>query len=206
MRIFLAIELPNTIRCKVRDVQIEYQDQIRNDGEETPKSAIHTLNSIKWVEEENIHLTLKFLGELTEGKIQILIRGSKDSLKNLSPFSLSLKDMGVFPSWSRASVIWVGVAAGREEVIRIYKRLEDILSSLQFEKEGRPFTPHVTIGRIKRRGANFNRNFELKRPDSDFSTETFHIEKVSIMKSNLTPTGPIYERIESIPLGESGKN
>jgi 2'-5' RNA ligase len=192
MRIFLAIELPAEIRRKVKNVQDMIQD-----------SSTSSLKEVKWVEENNIHLTLKFLGELIPKQIESLIQGAKEAVQSSIPFSLSLKNLGAFPGWSRASVVWVGVETGREEVIRIYKRLEETLSSLQFEKEGRPYSPHVTIGRIKRRRDKGNRQYDLEKPNSDFSTEAFHVEKVSVMKSTLTPTGPIYERIESIPLGKT---
>jgi len=184
MRTFVAIELPEEIRREIGKVQ----DMLKKDEEPS---------RIKWVEVENIHLTLKFLGELSAERVQDLSRGVEEALVGYSPFPISFKEIGAFPNWGRARVIWIGVEEGKEGVTRIQRKIEDSLARLQFEPEERSFQPHITIGRVKEgRGI-------LKNPGVVFKSEPFPVGHVSIMKSTLTPKGPIYERIRVVPLKET---
>ncbi|MCH7761053.1 RNA 2',3'-cyclic phosphodiesterase [candidate division TA06 bacterium] len=194
MRTFIAIELPAKIRRKVKEVQ----DQMQSVGWEIPNSKVRNPPSIKWVREENIHLTLKFLGELIEEQVQKVIRGVEETVETSVPFSISLESIGAFPSWKRANVIWVGVERGKEEVTRLQRGIEESLMKLQFKKEENPFSPHITIGRVKRGARIFDPT------NLEFSTEPFLMKEISVMKSTLTPSGPIYDRLRAIPLGIQG--
>lgn len=200
MRTFLAIELPAEIRREIKEVQEGIRDSQRV-----------TSNAIKWVKEENIHLTLKFLGELSEGKAEDLKRGVEETALNSAPFTISLQDTGAFPNWNRAKVIWVAVSNGKEELIQLQRGIEGSLVRYHFREEERPFSPHITIGRVKkgRRALESPQVTSITdespmAADVHFSTEDFLIDKVSVMKSTLTSSGPIYERIGAIPLGRGG--
>ncbi|MEW6685748.1 MAG: RNA 2',3'-cyclic phosphodiesterase [Candidatus Edwardsbacteria bacterium] len=177
-RIFVAIELPNNIHQKIANLQ----KQLKLTGAD-----------VKWVEPENIHLTLKFLGNLMKEKIEILSLGVEEAVKNISNFQIALDRLGAFPSLRRVQIVWVGINEGEKEAINLQEKIEEKLTSLGFEKERRAFVPHLTIGRAR----SFKKIPELVKEIEkvNFSTEKFLVSSVNIMKSVLTPKGPIYTKL-----------
>lgn len=150
---------------------------------------------IKWVKKENIHLTLKFLGEVDEEKVDKI--GSKigEICVNFSPFNLSFSSIGAFPNMRSPRVVWVGVKNGGKEVVELMKRIETALVSLGFEKEKRDKTPHITIGRFKNRGSLSFTN-EVK----DFGSRLFPVKELWLIRSELKREGPIYTSIAGYKL------
>ncbi|MGD0804275.1 MAG: RNA 2',3'-cyclic phosphodiesterase [Candidatus Bathyarchaeia archaeon] len=147
---------------------------------------------VKAVEEENIHITLKFLGEIPEVRtIQVsdLVMGIA-----FRPFTLDFHGVGVFPSQSRPSVIWAGVSGEASEMLAVFTDLEKGLKSLGFEPERRPFQPHVTLCRI-RSGRNRAQLVEMVRVMEDEEFGPLRVEHISLKKSVLTRSGPIYSTI-----------
>ncbi len=147
--------------------------------------------SVKWVKKENLHITLKFLGETDkmpaiEGKI-------KEIEGEFSPFKVSLKGVGAFPSQKRAKILWVGVEEGVKHLTELFSTVENKVHDLGFEKEIRKFTPHITFARIK------NGKYSLPE-NTDFSFDSFSVNEVTLFKSTLTPKGPIYEIVSEAPL------
>jgi 2'-5' RNA ligase len=153
---------------------------------------LKTPSSVKWVKKENLHITLKFLGE-TDKKTAIEDK-MKEIAEEFSSFNVSLRKIGAFPSSKRAKILWVGVEEGMEELIELFSTIENKLSPLGFEKEVRKFTPHITFARVKKG------NYSLPE-QIDFSFDSFPVNEVALFKSTLTPKGPIYEILSSIPLG-----
>jgi len=143
---------------------------------------------IKFVEPENIHITLKFLGEISS----VLVERVKDILNQLTfePFTIKIEGLGVFPNISRPRVIWLGVSEGASKVIEIQKFLEAKLIKLGFRKEREQFIPHITIGRVK--GGNYERLRKKIVELKDVLIGNFLVNSVRLKRSTLTSRGPIY--------------
>lgn len=153
--------------------------------------------ALKPVSPANVHVTLKFLGEIYERTVPDI--GSVMSLaaKDVRPFQVRLVDAGVFPNERSPRVVWVGME-GTEPLIRMATALEEGCEPLGFPRERRPFSPHLTLARVR----------EGFRPDvSSFLNKykgeelgSFMIEKIKLKRSVLTPAGPIYSDVLSIEL------
>ena len=184
MRLFVAVELPEEIKTEIGKTVTELKKLEAG---------------VKWVEEKNIHLTLKFLGEVKDNDIERLKSLVKDVLADTKLFEMSLEGFGAFPEGKTPRVIWVGVEKGKEELKKTADSLEEILSKSGFRKEEREFLSHITIGRVKEK-----RNIgELKKAIEEKKHAKFGkslVGHITIMKSKLSPKGPIYEAIEKIKL------
>lgn len=170
--------------------------------DEKVEAAVEELTKVKAdvkiVEPQNLHLTLKFLGEIPEDVIEKIHAAMQASLKSFQPFEVSLRSIGVFPSLKYMRVVWVGFREGREKLIQMQRSLDANLRELNFKPEQR-FDPHLTIGRVKsQRGKEELRNFVLKHEDTDFGSAL--VDKVELKKSVLTPKGPIYSMVRVVEL------
>jgi len=191
MRTFIAIELPQ----KIIGTLSALQNQLKN-----------TQADVKWVAPENIHLTLKFLGEVDEKKIEKIIQALEETAKDNQPFSIRLCALGAFPKINFPRVIWVGIDAGDEETKNIAFVLEEKLQKLGIPKEKRPFSSHITIGRVR---SGINREKLVKELDilqgKGLLQENleFLATKITLFKSTLTPKGPVYEILKEASLKAS---
>ncbi len=183
IRTFIALEIPGPVQRQVSGVE----DQLRTAGAR-----------VRWVKEENIHLTLKFLGDLSEERVEQLASGVSEAVQGFPPFEISLASLGAFPGTRSPRVVWIGVVEGEETVAELQKRIEERLSGLGFPKEGRKFSPHITIGRVKSRRGTEELVSKLK--EISFSSEPFRVEGVTIFGSKLTPEGPIYTKLKEVGL------
>ena len=160
-------------------------------------SSLLTLGGdLKPVEVENIHLTLKFLGNVSTPRLADV----KSSLKQLAfpSFSAEIKGAGAFPNLNRMNVIWVGVDEGWSQVEQIYEQLEKLLSSQGFRRENRPFSHHITIARVKSgRKRDEVANFLQHLSDESFGTIT--VNKVRLKQSVLSSSGPKYSTLLEVP-------
>lgn len=153
---------------------------------------------IKLVEPQNTHITLKFLGEIDEARVEEIYRAMKKSFEPFSKFNVSIQGLGAFPSTNYMRVVWAGFKDNREKLIELQRALDSNLSLLNFKKEKR-FEPHLTIGRVKsRRGKEELKAFVLKHRDTDFGS--FSVDKIELKKSTLTPKGPIYSTVKACEL------
>jgi len=142
----------------------------------------------KPVERENIHLTIRFLGEIPLRTVELV----KEIMSKVEfpKFKLELKGIGAFPSSSRPRVIWIGVGNGGEDVIRIYEQIEGELRRIGFPKEREKFIPHVTIARVKRYTPAL---IKYLRDHRDIEIGSIDVSSIRLKKSTLTSRGPIYE-------------
>lgn len=187
MRVFIAIELPEEIKGFLSRIQLKL------------KSA---QADVSWVKPHNIHLTLKFLGEIDEKTLNNVIAIIEDTAKDKSVFHIRLSCLGAFPRMSSPRVIWVGIDKGDEQVKTIAKELEEKLSNLGFSPEDRTFSSHFTLGRTKtakNREILANGLAKLQNKFNEESLE-FLANKITLFKSTLTPGGPIYEALKEISL------
>ncbi|MHA1632896.1 MAG: RNA 2',3'-cyclic phosphodiesterase [Candidatus Freyarchaeota archaeon] len=150
----------------------------------------------KFVELENVHFTLKFLGEISSEMVDKVYEVMKTI--PFEPFRLELCGVGCFPSIRRVNVIWIGARKGSENLKSIADELERKLKPLGFKPESRPFTPHATIARVK-----FVHNREklasLLSRMKGLELGEIAIDSVKLKRSQLTPKGPVYTTLRSIP-------
>jgi 2'-5' RNA ligase len=187
MRAFIAIELPK----EIRDSLARLQDKLKSTGAD-----------VKWVEPSNIHLTLKFLGEIDDKQLDKINSVLEYAAKETSSFRASISSIGAFPRISSPRVIWAGVDTGDKETKEIAKILEEKIEKLGIPKEDRAFSSHITIGR-RRSGLNIDK---LTQALKDMENEPalinlgFNVTKISLFKSTLTPKGPVYEVLKEANL------
>ncbi len=183
MRAFIAIEITKEIQETLSKLQAELKT--------APADA-------KWVEPENIHLTLKFLGEVEEQKIPRIIQSLKEVSRIFKPFMMELKNIGGFPTIQSPRVIWVGIEKGKEGLHELAASIEDTLVKLKFPKETRKFSSHLTIGRVKY--IKDKKSFSQILSKAQFSPLPQEVKSITLFKSTLTPHGPIYEKLSEIGL------
>ncbi|MFH1450683.1 MAG: RNA 2',3'-cyclic phosphodiesterase [archaeon] len=152
-------------------------------------------SKVKWVEEENLHITLNFLGEVPEGKVEKLKKEFETGLAGEKKFQLSLKGVGSFPNWNNPRVLWIGVENGAEETQGIAKKLSEAITV--GEKEHKKFHPHVTIGRVK---IQDNTIIKKLREAEGTKFGECGVDDVNIKKSTLTEKGAVYEVIKEVKL------
>jgi len=146
---------------------------------------------VKWVNPENIHLTLKFLGYILPEKIEEVKRVLGRIRGKFTPFKITFSGVGAFPKLSYPRVIWVGINGGKEDTKHVYELLEAELEKIGFKKEDRDFSPHLTIGRV-RSGKNKAALKSCIENLSFSSGEILEVEHITLFQSTLTPKGPVY--------------
>lgn len=147
---------------------------------------------VKLVERENIHLTLRFLGELPQGLVEE-VRRALDKLSG-QPFTMRLRGLGAFPNLTRPRVVWVGVAEGFDELKSLRSQIDELLRPLRIPPEKEEFTPHVTLARVKS-PRNVAGLVDLIRSLSERDFGSQEVRAVKLKRSVLTPRGPIYSDI-----------
>lgn len=187
MRTFIAIELPPEIKNSLSSLQ----EQLKKSGAD-----------VKWVQPQNIHLTLKFLGERDDKKIEKIMQILEETAKDKNLFEISISSVGAFPTINSPRVIWVGVDKGDTQIKEIAKDLEERIAKIGIPGEDRPFSSHITIGRMR---SGLNRERLVKDLDNlthSFGQQTkrFLVTKITLFESILTSKGPIYEVLREASL------
>ena len=205
LRTFVAVEISKPIRVRAAELIAAL------DG---------TAADVKWVETHNLHLTLKFLGEVHQREVAEVCRAVQKATAKLAPFELEVLGAGAFPNSDRPRTVWLGAGMGAEEMVILHDRIEAELAELGYREEHRRFQPHLTIGRVrggvgKRGQSPFVRSTQravpangdcplfpdLLQQHADFPAGIMNVEKVTVFSSKLTPSGPIYESIGTARLG-----
>lgn len=154
---------------------------------------------VKWIEPEKIHLTLKFLGNVEEASLESYWRALEEAVGGHSSFPMTLKGLGAFPNLRRPRVIWVGAFTPEDSLTKLQKAVEEAFIPLGFPAEERPFAPHLTLGRV-RTPKNLPQLSQSIQERQDFYIGEMKVQKVSFMKSTLTPKGAIYQELKGFPL------
>lgn len=179
-------------------IAIELNDQIRNELTRIQDALKKSEADVKWVRPENLHLTLKFLGQITNTKVEKIGQVMQNSSAPFKPSSLKLGALGAFPKITYPRVIWVSLSSQEEQLMKLAQDLETGLVSLKFPKEKRDFKSHITLGRI-RSSKNRNKLTELLTQVKVEQKQMF-LESVSLFKSTLSCVGPHYECLINIKL------
>lgn len=179
IRAFIAIELSETLRAALQEAQ---------------KDLSKSTCDVVWVRPENMHLTLKFLGEVPTQDIECILHSLSPLLDKIPPFEIQLDGLGVFPDARHPRVIWAGIKDEQNQLTRVVNMIEEALILFGFTRETRTFTPHLTIGRIK---ADSETHPLMPLIEKYHFKEKIvqRIEEISLFKSTLTNDGPIYEKL-----------
>ncbi|MDQ4042866.1 MAG: RNA 2',3'-cyclic phosphodiesterase [Actinomycetota bacterium] len=149
---------------------------------------------VRWSRPENVHLTLKFLGDVREEVLTGLC-AALEVCERHAAFDARLAGFGAFPSARRAQILWAGIGVGSDELRSLATDLDAALAPLGFEREKRPYTPHLTLGRARGQPASF------EPPPEEYLGE-FRVRRVELMESTLTPEGAIYRTVRAFALKE----
>jgi 2'-5' RNA ligase len=189
VRTFIAIELDETIRIALADLQERLKAKVPRD-------------SVRWVKSEGIHLTLKFLGNVPANRIEEVERVLTRSCAGFSAFSFSVGGLGCFPNPRRPRVVWVGVQEESETLKRLQKAIEEGMERLGFPPEGRRFHAHLTLGRTQRRASSgdVRRLGQLVEETNIGELGQMEARAVSLMKSDLKPMGAVYTQLAAVEL------
>jgi 2'-5' RNA ligase len=157
------------------------------------------LPDVVWVAPENFHLTVKFLGAVGTERLPDVERALGDAVAGVASFTLALRGLGAFPSTARPRVIWAGTAQGAAELAEVAARVERALSPLGFPTEERPFSAHVTLGRVRTPRRN-PRLAQALAASADVELLRVPVERLSLMRSDLSPRGARYSELAGHPL------
>lgn len=184
MRTFIAIEIESEIKDKIAGLIKELAKKEARVG---------------WVKKDSIHLTLKFLGEIDEKKVKEISEKLRKISSQFLPFKIRIEGAGWFPEGSsKPRVLWVGVKYP-EELKNLWKEIENDMEKIGFKPEGRGFSPHITIGRVKENGG-IGEVLETLRKYSNNNFGEMQVKRVILFQSILKPDGAEYKPIEDFPL------
>lgn len=173
-RVFVAIELPSPVRRKL----IEHIDRLRFTMPEVRAS---------WSREENLHLTLKFLGDTPVTKVEGLAQAAQRAASKVEPFELIIAGCGAFPPGGQPRVLWVGLEDASGQLALLHTALEDECSKAGFPREERPFHPHLTIARIRK--PHDSRHLAAVHKEMGFEPETVRASELALIRSELRSEG-----------------
>jgi 2'-5' RNA ligase len=184
MRCFIAIDLSGAVKEGIREV-IERLSP--------------TSGSVRWVPVGNLHLTVKFLGEVPEDRVAGIRTVVNDVCLRHEPFEITVRGTGAFPTMRRPNVLWVGIDRS-DALERLYADADLSLSDLGIAREARTFSPHLTVGRVKD-----SRDIEWTVKEfctfRDTLFGTIEVRELLVMQSVLRPAGAVYSRVHGCAIG-----
>jgi 2'-5' RNA ligase len=185
VRTFVAIELP----AEVRKRACQLIDSLRRSSE----------TDVRWVTPDQLHWTLKFLGDVDLLEIPEICRRLTQAVAPLAPFDVRARGAGAFPDALHPRTVWIGMREGLEPMIALHAAVENVLVDLGFRQEQRRFRPHITLGRVRNSAAGGPEEFAQRlREFADFDAGISSVFEVAVFSSQPSPKGPIYE-----PLGHA---
>lgn len=185
IRTFIAVKLPDHVIRFLADLQLDLK-----------KYGLR----VKWSRPENLHLTLKFLGDISPDDVDPVCRVVNVAVKGFAPILLYTAGVGFFPGIRRPRVLWTGISGQLALFEKLHHSIDAGLGSLGFDKDDRRFTGHLTLGRFKGQPAPESL-INMMKMYKDMASDEFFVDAVSVYKSDLKPSGPIYTNLSSIQLG-----
>lgn len=187
IRAFVAIKLPDSVIEALRNIQQEINRGWRD---------------VSWVKPDSIHLTLKFLGNIESGRVAEIAGELKKAASGIAPFTITVEGVGGFPNLKTPRVIWVGVK-GEDAMFTLQKNIDERLNAIGFEKEDRPFQPHLTLCRVKSLSAGREAGRVVTELNPQIKTE-FKADSFLFFKSVLNPKGAEYTILKRVDLPDKG--
>jgi 2'-5' RNA ligase len=189
IRAFIAIELTDALHRALSAVHAQFKRD-------------RAARLVRWVAPENIHVTLKFLGDVDAERMPALQRALADACADTAPFTLTIGGAGAFPNTRRPNVVWIGARGQIEIAARLAQKIDDACAALGFAREARPFAAHLTLGRVKRDASPSERQLIGAMIENAQVADLgeLRVERVSVMKSELKPGGSAYSRLHVVEL------
>ncbi len=191
IRTFIAVELPPDIREALAGAQASLKRDL-------------TMRSLRWVNPDSIHITLKFLGDVLPSQMPAITEALAAVVPQHAAFSVAVAGVGAFPNLSRPNVLWIGLEGQLVPLQRLRDDVEAVIAPLGFPTERRPFQPHLTLARIKdapsadlRMIGDTVRRAEVRRLGQ------IDVHEVALMRSDLRREGALYTQLAAFPLGNS---
>ncbi len=193
IRSFVAVELGDEVKGRLAEIQRQL------------KAAVPS-GSVRWVQPDSIHLTLKFLGDVPEERIRAIVAALERECAPVTPLTFAVAGAGCFPNARRPNVVWVGVEDSTGQLLALQQAVERALNPLGYPPEGRPFKPHLTLGRANRTasGADLRRVGDLVGGLHVAQLGQVRVAEIVLMRSDLSPAGARYTPLAHIPLGGAG--
>lgn len=185
IRTFVAVAISSDVRVAAA----ELIDDLRGAGAE-----------VKWIEPRNLHVTLKFLGDVDAGQIHHVCQAVEQAVADAAPFEFEVRGAGAFPDTRRPRTVWLGIGQGSREIAALNGRIEPPLEKLGFPKEARRFEPHLTVGRIRRGGPGVAELGKRIAERSEVEIGRTHVAEAIVFSSQLGRSGPTYEAMARAPL------
>ena len=186
LRTFLAIDLPFALHSAIGQ-------NLRPVKRELP--------GLSWSKTENLHINLKFFGETTESQVDQIRRAVEPAVSSISAFKLELKGFGVFPDQRSPRVLWIGLGGALDSLYSLADDVGRAVAPLGFPQESRPFRPHLTVARVKKDHREVGRVLDSLGVLADpFPCGPLPVERISLFKSDLRQTGPIYTKLWDVSL------
>ena|ERR1051325_6903743 len=185
MRTFVAIEVPQEIRERMRELLLSLQ-----------RSAL----DLRWSRPEGLHITVKFLGEVSAEQLEA-VKSNLQMVAAPAPFSIDIRGAGFFPNERAPQVLWLGIQAG-PELGELAAAVENQLLPIGFKKEDRPFAPHLTLARTKS-SSQLSGLRELLRTREPLEMGSFTAREFFLYESQMSRGGSIYHKIARFPLAST---
>lgn len=185
-RLFIAIETEDFLKTELKKIQNTLKKSSAN---------------VKWVKPENIHLTLKFLDETPDDKINSITEILNETAGQFSPFDCTINHLGAFPNPEYPEIIWIGIEQNREKIKEIALQLEEKLEQIGFKKESREFSAHITLGRLHTSAHSLLLSAAIRDYKLPLSLGQM-IKEITLFQSTLTSQGPVYEILKKARLKE----
>jgi len=185
IRTFICIELSDSVKDELALVINE----------------IKHIRTVKWVKPQNIHLTLKFLGDVDTELISTIKDAVDKAAQHFDKFDINLAQFGAFPHFKRPRVYWVGLKDSSKKLGQLHAAIEKEMEQIGFSREQRRFSPHLTLGRVK--SDQHSRELGAFFQQQQSLSTTLTVNEVVVMKSELTPAGSIYTPMNKIKLGQN---
>lgn len=183
-------------------VAIEIDEAVRRRAAELVARLAAGTSDVRWVEPHNMHLTLKFLGEVPLERVPRICEVVQEGCDEVRPFALQVVGAGAFPHPGRPRTLWLGVGEGEPSAAMLEKAIDRRLRKLGFRGEKRKFKAHLTIGRVRRSGPGLVELSRLLREQAEFDAGTTAVQLVTVFASELTGDGPIYTPLGHADLGQ----
>jgi 2'-5' RNA ligase len=175
MRLFLAVFPP----VEVQRAALSHIEVLRRPGD-----------GVSWVKPENLHYTLRFLGELGEDGARRVAEAATEAATKSHEFTAALGGLGAFPNLQRARVIWIGMSEGGEALVALASELDRALAKRGFGAPDKPFSAHLTLGRVREPRRDWTAALAEQRPADPAAR--FSVERIGVVESQLSPRGSIY--------------
>jgi 2'-5' RNA ligase len=184
LRTFIALDMPPEIKAALE----KYVQPLKS-----------LRGRVSWVKRENLHLTLKFLGDTPANRVDEIATALQEITATSTPFSADIAGSGAFPNDQAPRVLWVGINDASGTLLKLAKAIDECMHRFGFAKEKRDFTPHLTIGRVKD-----PRISEIVRAlkEKTFAAMPAPFDEIIFMQSELNPAGSIYTPLRKLMLGK----